>query len=108
MIFDIGDRGTGKTERIVDWWLEDVERRVIIVSTYYMAGDVYATIARKLDSSWPAVQHVFPYSVVTMSRFLNGELNGFKDLELAFDNIDMILQSITQHKVDRVTARTDD
>lgn len=92
-----GERGTGRTEKMIDWLLDGKPAsnpfgwsRVLVVPNRACVVDTIVRIAKKRDASMRAAGAVVDSGRVGM------ELLGVSGVEVGIDNLDLMIEGIFQ------------
>ena len=101
----ISPRSTGKTSRMITWLINGFGSHVLVVADEPQVRAIYNALAKELGVSVPEAKNKYKDCVITMHHFLNGVLNGHRNIKIGFDNLDMCVQTMTQHEVAIATIR---
>lgn len=99
MFIYTGGRRSGKTEKMVDWFLSDPKNRVIVTPNRVQAEHIRRKIRNKMGDQFPFLSHVISYYE---SHTL---LQDSRNFEIGIENLDMILMQVfNSNSVEFVTT----
>lgn len=103
--FYIGERASGKSTAAMRWLRGSVSRVLVVPDAQQ------ASLIKRLDEQFSsshrvprALQPSFYERVVPYASLSSGSLRGMQRVELAVDNLDMLLAQLFHHPVGLVTA----
>ncbi len=97
MRFDVKERRSGKTTRMIQWLLDgsEYEHRVLVVHSYTEQQRLEHILSEyDIDQSSVSVT-----TVPNLTKF-----RGRKDVVLGIDNLELVMGQLLGYSVDRVTA----
>lgn len=86
MFIYTGGRRTGKTGKMIEWFLADPSNRVIVTPDVIQANGLIRRIEASMGADFPYYGHIFPY--------YEPYLQGTRNFEIGVENLDMILASV--------------
>lgn len=98
MFIYAGGRQSGKTSKIIDWFLVDPLNRVIVTPDAAQANRIIKQITNTKGKGFPFLNHIFPY------HNASGTLFGTRGLQVGIDNVDMVLSNLLHSQVDFATV----
>lgn len=91
----VGDRGTGKTFRMIQWFVEDVQNRVILVPNVqqrrFVTDEIVKMFPEMAETARAWLGHVRVFDSATE--------RGRTNKEVWIDNVDMILRSVAGYGI---------
>lgn len=93
-----GGRRTGKTGKMIEWFLADPMNRVIVTPNVQQANYIIKRIKSSMGDDYPFLGHIIHYQ--DARRFLAGSRN----FEIGVENLDMIMYQMFSNSVDFATV----
>lgn len=98
MFIYAGGRRTGKTSRMIEWFLGDPSNRIIIVPNAAQANYIVRRIKASMGAEFPFYSHIVPFDD---ARQL---LAGSRNFQIGIENLDMILFNMFRNTAEFVTV----
>lgn len=93
-----GGRRTGKSGKMIEWFLADPMNRVIVTPNVTQANDLVKRIKSSMGAGFPYYGHIMPYH---QSESL---LYGSRNFEVGIENLEMVLNQRFSNPVAFVTV----
>lgn len=93
-----GGRRSGKTEKMIDWFLGDPRNRIIVTNNKEQAEYLKKMIRERMGDRFPYYPQIISYHD---SGYL---LRGSRNFEVGIDNLDLILSTLFRNSVEFVTV----
>lgn len=98
MFIYAGGRRTGKSGKMIEWFLADPMNRVIVTPSVTQANDLVKRIKSSMGAGFPYYGHIIPYDRSEALLF------GSRNFEVGIENLDMILNQRFNNTVQFVTV----
>lgn len=98
MFIYAGGRRSGKTQKMIEWFLADPQNRIIVAPNQVQARYLQDRIRSSMGKNYPFLGQIITYNDA------NGLLEGSRGFEIGVENLDMLLSQIFRNSVEFATV----